>query len=88
MTAMPNRHACSLLLPLTAASGRAQVFLSLEDKDVREIMQLQAQMDALKRLGRSGQDTSMEERSLITLMYNKLALQKVSAATAARNSLP
>ena len=54
-----------------------QVYLSLDDKEMREIRQLQAEMDALKLQSKGGRDTSMDERDLISRMYNNLALQKV-----------
>lgn len=57
--------------------AEAQVYLSLGDKEMREIGALQDEMDALKGRARSGQDTSLEERALVSKMYNQLAVQKV-----------
>ncbi len=54
-----------------------QVYLSLGSKEMREIHQLQSEMDALKLQSKGGLDTSMDERNLISRMYNNLARQKV-----------
>lgn len=57
--------------------AEAQVYLSLGEKEMREIGVLQDEMVALKWRARSGQDTSLEERALVSKMYNQLAVHKV-----------